>query len=388
MQNKQIVVLGMHRSGASAVTGLLESFGVFVGEGDDLIAPQPENHCGFFERRDDFAICEALLSSIDCDWRKLGHFNLTRMPTPVLKEQGKLIAQLVQRLDSHGHWALKNPRLCLLLPLYKRFLQRCVAIFVLRHPAEVAASLRYCCPISRFEAVALWEMYTVHALLNTQDIPRIFVRYEELATDPVVVWGKLQKQLTALGVTNLKDADPRSFVDGNLRHQRSESIQEVYLTDEQTALWDSLCSESPPTETDALRVSEAAQQVIQDSDFRHQWYATKPSQRTASAAEVRAVMLSENACSHQDTHAAKDFKLASTVQQLEHEARKLAAVENHPAPGEGSSTQDTAEPATSGHLVRKDAVLVRAPWSWLRALSRVADVLLTSRRRENSNQLS
>ena len=44
-----IVVLGMHRSGTSALTGMLHSLGIHLGPEEDLKSPQKDNPQGFWE---------------------------------------------------------------------------------------------------------------------------------------------------------------------------------------------------------------------------------------------------------------------------------------------------------------------------------------------------
>ena len=44
------VILGMHRSGTSAVAGFLAKAGFFAGEEADLLAVAEDNPRGFFER--------------------------------------------------------------------------------------------------------------------------------------------------------------------------------------------------------------------------------------------------------------------------------------------------------------------------------------------------
>ena len=59
---RAIVVLGMHRSGTSSVTGLLERCGVWLGRESEMTGASSQNPKGFFERRDLRNICDALLS--------------------------------------------------------------------------------------------------------------------------------------------------------------------------------------------------------------------------------------------------------------------------------------------------------------------------------------
>src|SRR5271166_2804260 len=46
-----VLVVGLHRSGTSALAGALEAMGLFVGPPDALIGPHPTNPDGHFELR-------------------------------------------------------------------------------------------------------------------------------------------------------------------------------------------------------------------------------------------------------------------------------------------------------------------------------------------------
>ena len=67
MQQKAIIVLGMHRSGTSAVSGMLAELGVFMGS--SLYAPQKGvNEKGFFENSLLVDLNEKLLDSQLWSW--------------------------------------------------------------------------------------------------------------------------------------------------------------------------------------------------------------------------------------------------------------------------------------------------------------------------------
>ncbi|HID44873.1 MAG TPA: hypothetical protein EYP34_03850, partial [Chromatiaceae bacterium] len=62
-----ILVLGMHRSGTSVLTRVLNLLGADVGE--NLLQAQPDiNARGFWEHEDLIAINEALLSVLERNW--------------------------------------------------------------------------------------------------------------------------------------------------------------------------------------------------------------------------------------------------------------------------------------------------------------------------------
>ena len=66
-----LFVLGMHRSGTSAMTGALQLVGAHPG--DDLMPPSPdENPLGYFEDRGIVAIHDAVLAAAGRSWSDIG----------------------------------------------------------------------------------------------------------------------------------------------------------------------------------------------------------------------------------------------------------------------------------------------------------------------------
>ena len=63
---KAVLILGMHRSGTSAVTRVLNLLGVELGS--HLMQPGKDNPSGFWEHQDVVAIHERLLEGLDMAW--------------------------------------------------------------------------------------------------------------------------------------------------------------------------------------------------------------------------------------------------------------------------------------------------------------------------------
>ena len=61
-----IIVLGMHRTGTSALTRVLNLLGAELGS--DLLAAQPDNETGIWEHRPIMEIHERILGALDSDW--------------------------------------------------------------------------------------------------------------------------------------------------------------------------------------------------------------------------------------------------------------------------------------------------------------------------------
>ncbi len=73
----QLLVLGMHRSGTSSVTRLLNLAGTYFGPEGIATDPNDENPKGFWERRDVRAVCDGLLQSGGYNWWKIATFRST-----------------------------------------------------------------------------------------------------------------------------------------------------------------------------------------------------------------------------------------------------------------------------------------------------------------------
>ena len=137
-----LLVLGMHRSGTSAITGALRLCGAWVGEETELTGANTENPHGFWERRDVRQICDQLLHTAGADWWKVANFNPDAIPHAILVEQRRKFEKIIAALDEHETWIVKEPRLCLLLPVLRDNITNPVCIHIFRNPLEVARSLK------------------------------------------------------------------------------------------------------------------------------------------------------------------------------------------------------------------------------------------------------
>ena len=80
-------------------------------------------------------------------------------------------------------WGWKNPRNCLTLPFWQRFLPPMRYLICLRNPLDVAASLERRDGFSLEKSVDLWLTYVMSAVQHTAGRPRLFVFYEDVMDD-------------------------------------------------------------------------------------------------------------------------------------------------------------------------------------------------------------
>ena len=236
-----LLVLGMHRSGTSAVTGALRLCGAWLGEETELTGANVENPHGFWERRDMRQICDRLLHTAGADWWKVARFDPDAIPHAILVEQRREFGKVISALDEHETWVVKEPRLCLLLPVLRDYITDPVCIHIFRNPLEVARSLQTRNGFGIAAGLALWEAYNCHALSASENLPRVLVSYESLMLHPVETLDGLVKRLDELAVTNLERPDEgrlKRFINPSLyRRRATEEETEEYLSPSQRILW-------------------------------------------------------------------------------------------------------------------------------------------------------
>jgi len=75
----QIVVLGMHRSGTSAVTRVLNLMGCWAGPEDAFAPADAANPTGYWEHRDVWTLDEAVLRALGSSWCQTHGFDLAHL---------------------------------------------------------------------------------------------------------------------------------------------------------------------------------------------------------------------------------------------------------------------------------------------------------------------
>ena len=264
----QAIVLGMHRSGTSAVARVLNLMGFYFGGEEVGTGRSSENEKGFWERRDVRTLNDAILFDAGCDWDSLSALDLDALPGHKRAEYAALAADIVMRLDAHRPWFVKEPRLCALFPLWRDVLEMPVCVHVCRNPLEVAESLRVRNGMPLDVGLALWEAYNVRALAASANLPRAFVRYEDLLRRPGETVRSMRTAFDRLGDYGLRSpgqAELQRSLEAKLhRRRRTEEDFHRFATAPQSALYESLCRAATGEDVAfaAPVVSEASSAVL------------------------------------------------------------------------------------------------------------------------------
>ncbi|HEY0662669.1 MAG TPA: sulfotransferase [Lysobacter sp.] len=247
----QLIVLGMHRSGTSVLARLLNLMGVYFGPEGMSTGANQENPKGFWERRDVRALNDSVLHAVGCDWNRVLKLDVAALPQPVVADFNKRASKLLLEMDAHRPWLLKEPRLCLLLPLWRKWLEVPVCIHIYRNPVEVASSLHKRNGIPMEAGLALWERYVRSALDASEGLPSVAVSHRQLMEEPAVAIAKLLEGLNGAGVPGLRMPTGReieAFVeDGLYRERESREDLHPYARARQLRLFRTLEAGRRPT---------------------------------------------------------------------------------------------------------------------------------------------
>jgi hypothetical protein len=220
--NKLIVVLGMHRSGTSAITRGLQVMGVDLG--DRVMSPVTDiNPKGFWEDIDINALNIEMLSTIGNDWHHLAEIDSTDIE--ILRKKGYFLraAELLQqKLNGTPIFAFKDPRVAKLLPFWKRIFSDyqfdVTYLLAVRHPLSVVKSLARRDCFEAEHSYLLWLGHVIMSLTGSTGSRRILVDYDSLMLAPDRELQRIAKytglEIDSAELQNYKN----DFLDQSLQH--------------------------------------------------------------------------------------------------------------------------------------------------------------------------
>jgi hypothetical protein len=196
-RKRAILVLGMHRSGTSALTRVLNLCGADLPK--NLMQPiGGNNETGFWESRDYYELHQRILKSVGSTWTDPAAMPEHWFGSPAYLG---LVDEMVRLLEADfrdsRQFVIKDPRMCRFVPLWRdalaRFGAEPAAVLTVRNPDEVAASLRTRDQLPAPLCYLLWLRHVLDAEKFSRSMPRCFVRFDELLED----WRGTVKRVSA-----------------------------------------------------------------------------------------------------------------------------------------------------------------------------------------------
>lgn len=299
-RRKVVIVLGMHRSGTSAITRGLLALNVDLGE-NLTPAVEGNNDKGFWEDREVVAINDLLLEQIGASWDSLALLD-ERLLDPALAPelQERATAYLEAHFLHSPLLGLKDPRISRLLPFWQRVLQRMEAdaayVICVRHPLSVAQSLSTRDDFCPAKSLELWLQHSLDSVLYTAGATRTVLSFENLMGDPEGQLMRLARQLDLQPASRERlDEYLHDFLDEGLQHGR-HSPDDPELAEQAPAdlialyrllleaAADQRCLDDTDTRKrlDALRASLLAQRETLELMHRNDRHAVERHERLAA----------------------------------------------------------------------------------------------------------
>jgi hypothetical protein len=231
MNSQAIIVLGMHRSGTSASTGMLRCLGVMLGT--QLYSGHAEiNAKGYFEHSDITDTDEEALLALNSGWDDI-------LPKPDNWWKEKKLEHYAQKIKYYLRkdfsnslvWAIKDPRICRMLPWWLDILSdegiNAKFLIIIRPPHEVYLSLNRRDKFSLEKSYLLWILHYLDAEYWTRALPRTFVTFDSMVNDPIKAFVTIEKSLDLAFPTPLNQASAclSQFISKDLIHHRDQQFE-------------------------------------------------------------------------------------------------------------------------------------------------------------------
>lgn len=223
-----VLVLGMHRSGTSAMTRVLNLLGAELGR--DLLPSKEDNAAGFWENQSVVQANEYLLEALGLTWHSPVALPPRWKQQASIRRFGNGIRQLLdEQFPAAPLVALKDPRLSRFAPAWTEVLAaegiRPKIIVMVRHPAEVVRSLRKRDGFSSPKSQLLWLIHTIESMSAAVGLPHVYVQYDRLLVDWRAEIARIESALDLAWPRNVSSVSQQidDFINPDLRHHRIAS---------------------------------------------------------------------------------------------------------------------------------------------------------------------
>lgn len=215
-------ILGMHRSGTSALASTIHGLGVTLG--DSLLPASEDNPKGYFENKAVQEFNESFLVASGYGWDDV-YFDIHDVAE---SDYQRLVLSASRILENefglYESFAVKDPRICVLLPVWldacRKLDIKPRIILAHRNPLEIAESLKKRNGMSVKNALALWADHMFKAELYSRGLDRVLVSYDDLLNN----FSEATSSLSSfIGETKSNALKSDAVIDTSLRHHSVKS---------------------------------------------------------------------------------------------------------------------------------------------------------------------
>jgi len=226
-ERKAVIILGMHRSGTSAVAGVLSILGANYGK--MMMKPARDNIGGFYENERIYRINEEILGKLGSSWDDPFPLPDNWQCSPLMEPFRKQIAVILdEEFGESNLIVIKDPRICRLFPIWRDILEsrgfELKIVLSIRGPLEVADSLAERSGFTREYSLLLWLDHILCAEYSSRGYTRAIIPYQTMLDDPEgtarYITEKLGLLLTSEQEARMKEI--RAHIDPGLRHFKTD----------------------------------------------------------------------------------------------------------------------------------------------------------------------
>jgi GT2 family glycosyltransferase len=225
-----LMVLGMHRSGTSALTRLLNLHGAAIG--GEVVPADEANIAGYWENRRFTQLNKDILKALGSTWHDVRPLP-PRWQTAdaVRKHQDQIEKEIEHKFNRLPLWVLKDPRTCRLMPLwlgvFEKFSIETNFLLIGRHPYEVAASIERRNGLPREKCLLLWLIHLLEAEAKTREKKRVLLTYDEMLDGWVAAVARIEDGLDFCFPKRPGEVEHEvdQFLSAGLRHHCVREVQ-------------------------------------------------------------------------------------------------------------------------------------------------------------------
>ena len=223
---KAILILGMHRSGTSALGGLVAAYGAATPK--TLLPGSLHNPKGHWESTPLTIADDNLLTAAASSWHDWLPLDRQWLQSPAAERFRHTIKAII--LSEFGDaplFFIKDPRICRFVPFMASILADLsvdpVAFLPVRNPLEVAYSLQQRDQIALPTTLMLWLRHVLEAEYHSRNMPRCILRHEDLLSDWRHQMDRAARETGIVWPVTFDQADTAiaEFLNKDLHHQRA-----------------------------------------------------------------------------------------------------------------------------------------------------------------------
>lgn len=218
-----LVVLGMHRTGTSALSGVLHKLGAAAPA--NLQWGDKNNERGYWESQRLVQLNDRILQAGGSSWNDWRQFDERGLdPAQLAAFEAEMLQAIHAEYGTAPLIAIKDPRMCRLVPLWLRVLDRLGFdvrfVLTIRNPLETALSLLARDQIPVEEGLLLWLRHTLDAAHFSRGRARCFVSFTELLDNWRATTERIATQLQVAWPVDARAAGGavEQFLSRELRH--------------------------------------------------------------------------------------------------------------------------------------------------------------------------